>query len=50
VSVLLDKEKYSAFDVRDFINLPNYKLYLKLMIDGYPSGAFNGISILTHKG
>ena len=40
------KEMYPEFDVEDFINLPNYKIYLKLMIDGKPSRPF---SALTHK-
>lgn len=32
---------YPEFDVEDFINLPNYKIYLKLMIDGKPIRPFN---------
>lgn len=35
------KEMYPEFDVEDFINLPNYKIYLKLMIDGKPSRPFS---------
>ena len=31
------EEIFPKFDVQDFINLPNYKIYLKLMIDGLPS-------------
>ncbi len=35
-------EMYPEFDVEDFINLPKYKIYLKLMIDGKPSRGFSG--------
>lgn len=38
------KEMYPEFDVEDFINLPNYKIYLRLMIDGKPSRPFSAIS------
>lgn len=39
------KEMYPEFDVEDFINLPNYKIYLKLMIDGRPSRPFSAITL-----
>ncbi|MBK9222603.1 MAG: hypothetical protein IPO78_01895 [Saprospiraceae bacterium] len=39
------KEMYPEFDVEDFINLPNYKIYLKLMIDGKPSRPFSAITL-----
>ncbi|MBK7800079.1 MAG: type IV secretion system DNA-binding domain-containing protein [Saprospiraceae bacterium] len=39
------KEMYPEFDVEDFINLPNYKIYLKLMIDGRPSRPFSANTI-----
>ena len=41
----MSKEMYPEFDVEDFINLPNYKIYLKIMIDGKPSKAFSGETI-----
>ncbi|MGB5025626.1 MAG: type IV secretion system DNA-binding domain-containing protein [Saprospiraceae bacterium] len=41
----MSKEMYPEFDVEDFINLPNYKIYLKLMIDGKPSRPFSAITI-----
>lgn len=41
---LMSKEMYPEFDVEDFINLPNYKIYLKLMIDGKPSRPFSAIT------
>lgn len=42
------EEMFPEFDVQDFINLTNYKIYLKLMIDGRPSRPFSG-STLTYK-
>jgi len=44
-AILMAKEMYPEFDVEDFINLPNYKIYLKLMIDGKPSRPFSAITI-----
>ncbi|KAA3621017.1 MAG: type IV secretory system conjugative DNA transfer family protein [Bacteroidetes bacterium] len=41
----MSKEMYPEFDVEDFLNLPNYKIYLKLMIDGVPSRPFSAITI-----
>ena len=43
------KEMYPEFDVEDFINLPNYKIYLKLMIDGKPSRPFSAITLLINQ-
>ena len=43
-AMLMSKEMYPEFDVEDFINLPNYKIYLKLMIDGKPSRPFSAIT------
>ena len=39
------KEYYPVFDVVDIINLPNYEIYLKLMIDGTPSYPFSATTI-----
>lgn len=39
------KEYYPVFDVVDIINLPNYEIYLKLMIDGTPSEPFSSKTI-----
>lgn len=44
-AMLMAKEMYPEFDVEDFINLPNYKIYLKLMIDGRPSRPFSANTI-----
>lgn len=49
-AMLMAKEMYPEFDVEDFINLPNYKMYLKLMVVGKPSRPFSAITILSHKG
>lgn len=35
---------HPEFDVEDLINLPNYKIYLKLIIDGKPSRPFSAIT------
>jgi DNA helicase HerA-like ATPase len=43
-AMLMAKEMYPEFDVEDFINLPNYKIYLKLMIDGKPSRPFSALT------
>jgi len=39
------KEYYPDFEVVDIINLPNYEIYLKLMIDGTPSRPFSATTI-----
>ena len=41
----LAKEMYPVFRLEDFINLPNYHVYLKLMINGVPSKPFSGIAL-----
>ena len=35
------RELLPTFDTEDLVNLPNYHIYLKLMIDGAPSKAFS---------
>jgi hypothetical protein len=42
---LLAREMYPEFEPEDFINLPNYSIYLKLMIDGTPSRPFSAVTI-----
>ena len=37
----LAKEMYPVFKLESFINLPNYQIYLKLMIDGKPCNPFS---------
>lgn len=42
---LLAKEMYPVFEIDDFIYLPNYSIYLKLMIDGVPSKPFSANTV-----
>ncbi len=46
---LLEKEFAPVFEVSDFVNLPNYEIYLKLMINGTPSKAFSATTLLPHQ-
>jgi hypothetical protein len=39
---ILEKEFYPVFSAKDLINLPNYQIYLRLMIDGVVSQPFSG--------
>lgn len=48
-AMYMSKEMYPEFDVEDFINLPNYKIYLKLMIDGRPSRPFSAVTWKSNK-
>jgi type IV secretory pathway TraG/TraD family ATPase VirD4 len=41
----LSKEMFPEFCLEDFINLPNYHIYLKLMIDGAPSRPFSALTL-----
>ena len=42
----LAKEFYPIFRVEDFVNLPTYHIYLKLMIDGVTSKAFSAMTLM----
>jgi len=42
---LIEKEFYPKFSREDIVNLPNYNIYLKLMIDGKISKSFSGETI-----
>jgi type IV secretory pathway TraG/TraD family ATPase VirD4 len=42
---LLAQEFYPVFSAADLLNLPNYAIYLKLMIDGRPSPPFSAETI-----
>lgn len=42
---LLSKEFAPEFSIADFTNLPNYHIYLKLMIDGKVSTPFSAITL-----
>lgn len=46
---LFAKEFYPQFAVRDLLNLPNFHIYLKLMIDGNVSQAFSAKTIQMKK-
>lgn len=41
----LAKEFYPVFDETDFVNLPKYSMYLKLMIDGATSRPFSALTL-----
>ena len=43
---LLEKELQFAFTADDLVNLPNYHIYLRLMIDGVMSKPFSAVTIL----
>jgi hypothetical protein len=44
-AAILAKEFQPKFGVEDLLNLPNYAIYLKLMIDGVPSVPFSAQTI-----
>jgi hypothetical protein len=44
-AAVLAKEFQPRFDVEDLLNLPNWNIYLKLMISGAPSQAFSAKTI-----
>ncbi|MGB7291019.1 MAG: type IV secretion system DNA-binding domain-containing protein [Thermodesulfobacteriota bacterium] len=44
----LTKEFYPAFTAKDFVNLPTYNIYIKLMIDGLPSKPFSAVTLPPH--
>ena len=41
----MEKEFYPIFKAVDFVNLANYSIYIKLMINGVPSKAFSANSL-----
>lgn len=45
----LEKEFTPEFLMADLINLPNYHIYLKLMVDGVTSRPFSGVTIAPLK-
>jgi hypothetical protein len=42
---MLAGEFYPFFSARDLINLPNYHIYLKLIIDGVVSQSFSAVAL-----
>lgn len=47
-AAVISREMQPSFDVLDMLSLPNYNFYVKLMIDGTPSGAFSGRLMPPH--
>jgi len=47
---VMEKEFYPAFDFEDFINLPRYNIYIKLLIDGATSRGFSAETIDKNNG
>jgi TraM recognition site of TraD and TraG len=45
---IVEKEFYPEFTAVDLVNLPNYNIYLKLMVDGAVTRAFSGETIETN--
>lgn len=41
----LAREFYPVFTEVDFVNLPQYHIYLKLLIDGVPSKGFSAVTL-----
>lgn len=48
-AALMAKKMYPVFEAIDFITLPNFHIYLTLMIDGTPAKAFSAITLLSTK-
>lgn len=46
----LSKEMFPVFGLEDFIRLPNYSIYIKLMIDGSPSIPFSATTLPFNPG
>src|SRR2546426_2181995 len=44
-ALLLEKEFYPELHAIDFVSLPNYEIYLKLMIDGVVSKPFSAVTV-----
>ncbi|MDP2705584.1 MAG: type IV secretion system DNA-binding domain-containing protein [bacterium] len=45
----LEKEFTPEFEAQDFVNLPNYNIYLKLMVDGVTSRPFSAVTLPPFK-
>jgi type IV secretory pathway TraG/TraD family ATPase VirD4 len=42
---IMAKKMFPLFSIEDFVNLPNYSIYLTLMIDGTPSRPFSATAL-----
>lgn len=49
-ALFLEKEFYPEFRASDLVNLPNYHIYLKLMIDGKVSKPFSAVTFALQDG
>jgi hypothetical protein len=48
-ALVLEKEFHPEFTAHDLVNLPNYHIYLKLMIDGVVSKASSAATLSATK-
>ncbi len=46
----LEKELEPEFTIQDIVNLPNYNIYLKLLVDGVSSRPFSAVTLPPFKG
>lgn len=44
-AIVMSKKMYPVFSIEDFVCLPNYDIYLTLMIDGTPSKPFSATAL-----
>lgn len=44
-ALTLEKEFYPVFQAEDLVRLPNYHIYLKLMVDGKPTEPFSAMTL-----
>ena len=44
-AALLAREMAPVFDTQDLLTLPNYNIYLKLMVDGTPTRPFSAVTL-----
>lgn len=44
-AAVISRELAPEFEPEDLLNLPNYTIYLKLMIDGSPSRPFSAVTL-----
>jgi energy-coupling factor transporter ATP-binding protein EcfA2 len=49
-ALLLERELYPEFSASDLVSLPNYHIYLRLMIDGVVSRPFSATTLLSPAG
>jgi len=47
---VISREFAPEFETEDLLNLPNYTIYLKLMIDGAPSRPFSALTLRPEEG